>query len=219
MQWTEEKEVLLMREVIGKDVLVHKAGSQERGQGWQSVADTLNSIEEFILSGRSVRDKIMAIIKKYKPLINKDIQGTGLGGDEPTEHQVLTEEIINIHDDSLQKAEEATAESNKRVKADREAALDIRKTAMESMSETAERKNTKKETQTGRKRSGSETIDFLRQKLEIDQETQKFEREAQERQSNMQNQLLANLLHSQQQMMAQQMLLMQELINKNQNND
>ena len=57
-----------MREVIGKDVLVHKAGSQERGQGWQSVADTLNSIEEFILSGRSVRYKIMAITKNINHL-------------------------------------------------------------------------------------------------------------------------------------------------------
>ena len=41
------------------------------------------------------------------------------------------------------------------MKADREAALDIRKTAMESMSETAERKNTKK-----RNTNRKETIRF-----------------------------------------------------------
>ena len=75
MQWTDEKEIMMMmREVLGKNVLVHKSGSQERGQGWQKVADTLNPIEGFNLSGRAVRDKIMALIKKHKPLINGNIR-------------------------------------------------------------------------------------------------------------------------------------------------
>jgi len=42
-----------------KNVLIHKSGSPERGQGWQKVADTLNSIKGFHVSGRAVRDKIM----------------------------------------------------------------------------------------------------------------------------------------------------------------
>ena len=50
MQWTMEKEVMMMSEVIRKIVLVHKSGSQESGKGWQNVADTLNPIKGFNLS-------------------------------------------------------------------------------------------------------------------------------------------------------------------------
>ena len=137
-----------------------------------------------------------------------------MGGDEPTEHEILIEEVINIHDDTGQKAEEATTEASEKDKADREAALDVRQTAMEHMSETAERKKTTKGKERPPKRSTSDTIEFLIKKLEMDRENKKFEREAQENQNNMQNQMFANLLHSQQQMMAQQMLLMQEIINQ-----
>ena len=107
MQWTAIKEVLAMREVLGKSILLHKPGSQERGQGCQKVADTLNLIDGFFFTGRAVRDKIMALIKKYIFMINKEKTETGIGGDEPSEFDVLIEEIINISDDTLQKSEEA----------------------------------------------------------------------------------------------------------------
>ena len=72
MQWTAIKEVLAMREVPGKSILRHKPGSQERGQGSQKMANTLNLIDGFIVTGGSVRDKIMALIKKQRPMINKE---------------------------------------------------------------------------------------------------------------------------------------------------
>ena len=58
MQWTAIKEVLAMREVLGKSILLHKPGSQEWGQGWQKVADTLNLIDGFIVTGRAVVTKL-----------------------------------------------------------------------------------------------------------------------------------------------------------------
>ena len=66
MQWTAIKEVLAMREVLGQSILLHTPGSQERGQGWQKVADTMNLIDGFIVTDRAVRDKIMALIKKHR---------------------------------------------------------------------------------------------------------------------------------------------------------
>jgi len=62
-------------------------------------------------------------------------------------------------------------------------------------------------------------MDFLRQKLQMDQENRQIERESRENQNNMQNQMFANILHSQQQMMAQQMLRMQELVNQKNRKD
>ena len=47
MHWTDEKDILMFREVIGDEVLNHKSGSRERGTSWQNVATTLNAIDGF----------------------------------------------------------------------------------------------------------------------------------------------------------------------------
>ena len=169
MQWTEEKEILMMCEVIGKNVLSHKSGTQERSNGWQKVADALNDLEGFHLTDRAVRDKINTLIKKYRTLINKNIQDTEFGGDEPTEFDVLIEEVINISDDTAHKAKEAATEANEKEGNDREAALEVRRVAMEHRAETAERKKTDqpKDKSKPPKRSSSDTVEFLREKFEI----------------------------------------------------
>ena len=163
MQWTAIKEVLAMREVLGKSILLHKAGSQERGQGWQKVADTLNLIDGFFFTGRAVRDKIMALIKKYRFMINKEKTQTGIGGDEPSEFDVLIEEIINISDDTLQKSEEATEKEKEK----ENSALEVRKVAMETMGQTANRHKAGEKKERGAKRSSSHTSEFLNKKLEM----------------------------------------------------
>ena len=91
MQWTAIKEVLAMREVLGKSILLHKPGSQQKDQGWKTVADTLNLINGFIVTGRAVWDKIMALIKKHWLMINKEKTQTGNGGGGPSEFDVLIE--------------------------------------------------------------------------------------------------------------------------------
>ena len=204
---------MMMREVIGKNVLIHKSGTQERSNGWQKVADTLNTIEGFHLTDRAVRDKINALIKKFRPLINKNIQDTGVGGEEPTEHEVLIEEVINVSDDTAHKAQEAATEATEKERNEREAALEVRRVAMEHRAETAERKKKGESMDKPKpqKRTSSDTVEFLREKLEFDRENRQKEKELQENQSNIQNQLLANLLQTNQQMMAQQTFLMQEL--------
>ena len=103
MQWNDDKDVLLMREVLGKSVLILKPGSQERGQAWQRVADKLNALGGFHLTGRAVRDRIRTLIKKFKVKINKEKNQTGEGGGEPGEFEVLVEEVIDISEDTLKK--------------------------------------------------------------------------------------------------------------------
>ena len=61
------------------------------------------------------------------------------------------------------------------------------------------------------RRSNSETMDFLRQKLELDGENLVAEHEEKRNQSA----ILMNLIGQQQQIMAQQMAVFKEIINKN----
>ena len=123
-------ESLAIQEVLGKSIPLHKPGSQERGQGWQKVADTLNLIDGFIVTGRAVRDKIMILIKKHRLMINKEKTQTGLGGDEPSGFDVLIKEI-NISDDTLQKCEEVTEK-----KKEKKSALEVRKESCNGNYET-----------------------------------------------------------------------------------
>ena len=74
MQWIDDKDVLLMREVLGKSVLILKPGNQERDQALQRVADELNALDGFHLTGRAVRDRIMRFIKKFEVKINTKIK-------------------------------------------------------------------------------------------------------------------------------------------------
>ena len=48
----------MMRGVLSANILTHKTGSNEREEGWQNVAETLNAIEGYQVTSRGVTDKI-----------------------------------------------------------------------------------------------------------------------------------------------------------------
>ena len=54
------------------------------------------------------------LIKKFKVKINKDKNQTGEGGGEPSEFEVLVEEVINISEDTLQKKETEKEKAKRR---------------------------------------------------------------------------------------------------------
>lgn len=215
MQWNDYKDVLLMREVLGKNVLLHKSGSQERGQAWQKVADELNALDGFHLTGRAVRDRIGTLIKKFRVKINKEKNQTGEGGGEPSEFDVLVEEIINISEDTEQKKETEKEQAMEKENDEQNKALEIRQVAMESMGQTRKRNSCEEEVPSTKRsrRSNSDTMEFLRQKLELDKQNVEADREEKRNQSS----LLINLINQQQQMMAQQTAIFRELLN-NKNN-
>ena len=167
MQWDENKDVLMMRGVLGTSILTHKAGSKERGQGWPKVVETLNTIEGFQVTGRGVRDRILTLQRKQKAKLNKDGKATGLGGEEPPEFELLIEEIINISEDTEAKSLQETNHKKEVSDNAKNAALEVRKVALESMGQT------KKEIL----KKIVPTFEFLREKMELDKENRKMEYE------------------------------------------
>ena len=147
----------------------------------------------------------MALTKKRILMINKEKTQTEIGGDEKSEFDVLIEKIINISDDTLQKCEEATEKEKEREKS----ALGVGKVSMETMGQTANRHKAGEKKERRAKRSSSDTLEFLNKKLEMDKENRRAELE----QRQNQNIMFANLIQTQQQMMAQQMAMFQEMMN------
>ena len=201
MQWNSDKDIMMMREVAALGVLAQKSGSKERGQLWQQVADALNENDDFYLTGRAVGDRLSTIMKKHRIQMNKEKKLSGEGGEEVTEFDVLIEELIELSDDTDARSEEKSKEKKNAIEEDRKKALDIRNTAMERFGETRKRKSNDDEDESPKhsRRSSSDTLTFLREKLEIDKENRRMEREervaqrteAQQQQNIMQQQFNA----------------------------
>ena len=59
MVWTEQHDILILREILHIQPWIHRHGSVERGQAWDEIAAILNSLVEepfFKVTPRSVRE-------------------------------------------------------------------------------------------------------------------------------------------------------------------
>ena len=72
---------------------------RERDQVWQQIATNLNGYPNFSVTLRAVRERFTTIMKKYKAQIGKEVQGTGFGGQEPTEYETLLEDLIERYEE------------------------------------------------------------------------------------------------------------------------
>ena len=65
MQWNEERDILLLREMAGSGIFLKKSGSRERGNSWQNIAKNLNAYNDFIVTLRAVRDRFPNIMRLF----------------------------------------------------------------------------------------------------------------------------------------------------------
>ena len=96
----------------------------------QQIATNLNGYPNFSVTLCAVRERFTTIMRKYKAKIRKEVQGTGLGGQELTEYKTVVEDLIERYEESELKSEQEVTDK-KSIEKDKQTALDIRKTAME----------------------------------------------------------------------------------------
>ena len=229
MSWTNEKDVVLMRQMISCGIFDTKSGSRERGNLWMTVALELNQHTLFDgqLKARGARDRFTLLSKKMKVQNTKELKTTGGGGQEQTELELLVEEIMELSEESDKKFQEISESDKKKADAEKQIAQDVRKQAMERMGETRTRlrKDSDDDGKEGKKRrKGADTLDWLEKKGKVDAEwrrtqleEQKAERQMmrEERQEELQMQrmqLQAQIEAQQQKQQQQQSLLMQQMI-------
>ena len=58
MKWTDEMDILFLREILAEEPYQYKPKSKEKGQIWKKIAYNLNTLKEpkFTVNHRSVRD-------------------------------------------------------------------------------------------------------------------------------------------------------------------
>ena len=185
------------------------------------MADTLNSIKDpvFLVDKRSVRDHIGVLVQRFKRKEAKELKETGTSPTK-TELDDAIEQIIAMEESADEQHDLEDGEKKEKMEGDRMKAEEMRRTAMETLGKTQKRKSEEGQSKSKKsRRSGSETVEFLKLKAEQDMDIKKQEldlrkqeqekmTEAQNQQRDMFNQMLKQQQEQQKQMHDMQSLLM-----------
>ena len=230
MDWTNERDILLCREVIVNDPYEFKTGSRERGQCLDKIADILNAIQNpwFKVDQRSIRDRLKKLLKAFITKKNAEERASGINPEYSELDDLLNDINERKHEGEIRENQNSE-EKNKKVDKERAEAEQVRRMSMERLSETKKRLSTSASTDelevsppTKRPRSsGGDTIMYLREKSEKDfalrEEELRLKRAeleaAKERDSHLQQQS-ALMLQQCQQQSAAMMLLVQKVVEK-----
>ena len=167
MEWTEDHDLLLMREMMISDLFLYKKGSPNRGLVWDSIVENLNLIETPVFGlkdKRSVRDRWTLLKTKYKKKTREEEAASDV--DDLTERESLIEELCDKEEsfvdvDSVRKQKEKIN------------AEDIRMKALERMGETKKRTSREFDGDSKPKktrRGTSELVEYLKQRSGTDSE-------------------------------------------------
>ena len=205
-----------------------KKNSNERGKLWEEISTNLNSTSgvRFFVTKRSVRDHLNILIKKYKKKMTAEERSTGVSPELTELDQALADIVeMEVVASTSQEIDE-TARKEKE-DTDKHRAESMRKMAMEKLGETQERavEEGEKENHIKKKRrSGNETISFLREKAESEKVLREEELAIRRKQQELEEKKLASyldqqksmeLMHQQQQQQSQILLaVVDKLVNK-----
>ena len=150
-------------------------GSWERAKLWEEIALNLRAVSEpcFSVSVRSARDRVnLVLIKKHKRKVAEESKASGIAVDEPSEFDAAIEEICEKAKSEERDQEMISEGKNANAEKEKKQAEDMRAKALEKDGETRKRvvgddvieEPKKKEKRT--RRSGAETIVYLKEKSE-----------------------------------------------------
>ncbi|XP_068727930.1 mRNA export factor GLE1-like [Montipora capricornis] len=203
--WTKEHDILLCREVLSVNPFSAKRNSNERGKLWEEISTNLNSTSgvRFFVTKRSVRDHLNILIKRYRKKMNAEERSTGVSP-EPTELDQALADIIEMEEVASTSQEIDEAVIKEKEDTDKQKAESIRKKAMEKLGETQKRAVEEGEQENHMKkkrRSGNETISFLREKAESEKALRGEELAIRRKQQELEEKKLASYLDQQKSMM------------------
>lgn len=218
MVWTEMHDKLLCREIIGVDVFTGtKKGTTKRSAKWADVVENLTNVEsDFKVDNRAVRDRYNLLSCNLRRKLKTEVKESGIAVGM-SEVETALEELIEKEDASEELRHEAKA-NKLATECDRAKAEDMKKKAMERLGETQKRKSGETSGSCGipakkTRRSGSETMVYLKEKQEKMLEMENRKLELQERnmeEANKRHREMMATMQQQQQMENFQMMMMQQ---------
>lgn len=174
MIWSDNHDILLCREILASDPFANtRKGTIQRGKLWKIIAHNLSGISEppfkADLDQRSVRDRYTKLSNKLRAKLKYEKKASGIATDM-TEIETALEEIIEKEDAAEDAEREDKENKQKNIVNQVELAQDIRAKAMEKLADTKRRNGEEKGTPGKKKRrTGNETLHYLKEKNEAQQ--------------------------------------------------
>ena len=153
MEWTDEHDILLLRQMIASELFEFKKSSPDRGKIWESIHERLNKLDnpKFMIKEKSgVRDRWNLVQTKFKSIQREELRPSGIDC-ELSEKDALIEELCE--------KEDSFSAKEKKKSDDKEAAEEIRKKAMERMA--SKNKNQVNQLEAALKRAGEAEATLL----------------------------------------------------------
>ena len=100
MEWSEEHDVLFLREMLARNVFGTKKGSPARGLAWEAIVDSLNGIHspKFQVKDKNERERWNLLQKKVSKKMSEEEKASGIFVEELTEKESLIEELVERKD-------------------------------------------------------------------------------------------------------------------------
>jgi len=100
MYWTSKHDVLLCREIVSENPYKTRKGSSQKSEMWDKIANSLNTCSKpvFAVDKRSVRDHVGILIDRIKKKLRAEERSPGIAPPEPTELEILVEEIVVLEE-------------------------------------------------------------------------------------------------------------------------
>ena len=151
MRWLQEHDMALMQEILVFEPWEYRHGSSERGNIWERISESLNSLKElqFQVNARSVRDRYKLLADKFKHKERDELNASG-----------ISPEVTDLDKDKDMKLK--TDKKKSAAEADAHKAEEIRKRSLETFSEADARNDLEKPKR--QRNSGSDTLVYLREK-------------------------------------------------------
>nr|XP_058955422.1 uncharacterized protein LOC131782701 [Pocillopora verrucosa] len=160
MEWTDDHDILLLREIIASELLQFKKGSPDRGKIWESIQERLNKLDNpkfMIKEKRGVRDRWNLLQAKFKRTQREELQASGIDC-ELYEKDALIEELCE--------KEDSFSAKDKKKSDDKEAAEEIRKKAIKRMASKKKSNESAGGSAKKSRRSGGDAVEFLKEKAQ-----------------------------------------------------
>ena len=168
MEWTNNHDIALAREVLLLEPYRYKARTVERGKVWQKIVDNLKShaVLRFLVTKKSVREHLKLLLDKYRARIQKERRDSGVEVEETELDQALEE--INEKWEAAEEQDILLLNNKKKTEEDRAMGEEVRMRACEKLNEMMKRKGEGKGSsepkKTRSRKGGNDTIEFLTKK-------------------------------------------------------
>ena len=205
MFWTEEHDVILVREMLANSLFANtKRGTVQRGRKWSEIAEHLLSVEtlRFKVDQRGVRERYSLLAKTYRKKIREEEGASGISTPKLSELDQALEDLI-VREDEADRGIQETGAQKRKVKDDKKDAEEIRKRAMERLGDRMKRSENGGKVKK-RRSSGNNTLEYLKERNERIDELRKQELELKKQELQQEERKNENMMKLMSQQLQQQ---------------